>query len=121
MMERGRRVSTGYRTAMSWWPTSSTTGRLTPGTAERRPCGLRRERRRVPSLRAALPPTLIQSLYWLGFCTLVFAHWFLHRRISEQQGRSVMDAFTRDCLEIAVERLNRGELDRRTFLAGLAA
>jgi putative spermidine/putrescine transport system substrate-binding protein len=32
-----------------------------------------------------------------------------------------MDAFTRDCLELAVERVNRGELDRRTFLAGLAA
>ena len=32
-----------------------------------------------------------------------------------------MDAFTRDCLALAVERLNRGELDRRTFLAGLAA
>jgi putative spermidine/putrescine transport system substrate-binding protein len=32
-----------------------------------------------------------------------------------------MDAFTRDCLELALERLNRGELDRRSFLAGLAA
>ena len=32
-----------------------------------------------------------------------------------------MDAFARDCLELAVARLKRGELDRRTFLAGLAA
>ncbi|MBV8653574.1 MAG: ABC transporter substrate-binding protein [Alphaproteobacteria bacterium] len=32
-----------------------------------------------------------------------------------------MDAFMRDCIEIAVERLNSGALDRRTFLAGLAA
>jgi putative spermidine/putrescine transport system substrate-binding protein len=32
-----------------------------------------------------------------------------------------MDAFTRDCIEIAVGRLQRGEVDRRTFLAGLAA
>jgi putative spermidine/putrescine transport system substrate-binding protein len=32
-----------------------------------------------------------------------------------------MDAFARDCLELAVERLKRGELDRRSFLAGLAA
>src|ERR1700739_3104672 len=32
-----------------------------------------------------------------------------------------MDAFTRDCIEIAVERLNSGALDRRTFLGGLAA
>src|SRR5260221_4167151 len=39
----------------------------------------------------------------------------------EQEGRLLMDAFTKDCIELAVERLQRGELDRRTFLAGLAA
>jgi len=32
-----------------------------------------------------------------------------------------MDDFTRDCIELALERVQRGALDRRTFLAGLAA
>ena len=32
-----------------------------------------------------------------------------------------MDAFMQDCLELAAERVRRGQLDRRTFLAGLAA
>jgi putative spermidine/putrescine transport system substrate-binding protein len=32
-----------------------------------------------------------------------------------------MDAFTKDCVELAIGRVKRGELDRRTFLAGLTA
>lgn len=32
-----------------------------------------------------------------------------------------MDAFARDCIEIGLERLERGEIDRRSFLAALGA